>query len=117
MLSSTNLKVYKPVDNFAFFINLFFLIFSIGLIFLHQKQIPSLIPFWFSKEWGVERLASKEFLWLIPGLIFLFFIGNNIISRIFAKNHFVIAKILVWASTFVALILIFSLYRIILVVI
>lgn len=117
MLSSTNSKVYKPVDNFAFFINLFFLIFSIGLIFLHQKQLPSLIPFWFSKEWGVERLASKDYFWLIPSLIFLFFICNNIIAKAFAKNHFVIAKILVWSSTFVALILVFSLYRIILVVI
>lgn len=117
MLQFTNLKILKPVDTFAFLINLILLIISSGLIILHTKALPLQVPFWYSKQWGVDRLANSNALWLIPILILVVFILNNLLAKFLERNNPVVAKIIVWASSFATLIFAFSLYRIILVVI
>lgn len=62
-------------DNVVVFILAVWLIsFTISLlfIFLNLNSLPGVVPLFFSRPWGEERLASKEFLWILPlGSLFL----------------------------------------------
>jgi hypothetical protein len=110
-------KIFAPVSNWAFILNLLVLIVSVSLTFLHQKDLPPTLPLWFSKPWGEERLAEPNSLWLLPALIAVFLIVNNLAAKFLYRTHKVLALILVWAALIISLIVLFPLYRIVLVVI
>lgn len=116
MLSFTKITLIKPVDILAYSLNIIILFSSLFLLFLH-KNLPPLVPLWYSKAWGEERLAPPYSLWLIPLLTIAFFFLNNLLAKILVANNPVVAKILVWSSTFISLVAFFSLYKILLTVI
>jgi hypothetical protein len=110
------IKWFKPVDISALLINLLVLGSGVVLIISHPN-LPPKIPFWFSKPWGVGRLAEPYYLWLLPTLILIFFLASNLVAKLITKNHPILAKILVWSATLISTVFLLTLYRIILVVV
>lgn len=110
-------KIFTPVSWSAVIINFFVLLSSVGLLIIHREKLPPVIPLWFTKPWGSERLADPNYLWLFPLLIFTFLFINNLIGKILLRRQKILALILVWSALFVSLILFFPLYRILLIVI
>lgn len=106
-----------PVNLPAFVLNLLVLASAVGLLLIHQNDLPPSVPLWFSKPWGQERLASPTFLWLFPTIILFFLLLNNLIAKLLFRTQRVLAAVLVWSALIVSLILLFPLYRILLVVI
>ncbi len=105
------LKRLKPVNYYAAIINLIVIVLMVALVGIHKSLTPE-IPFWFSLSWGGDRLASPYFLWLLPILVFLFFIVSYLTSKVLSKNHSILAEILVWTTTFLSFIFLLACYRI-----
>lgn len=101
----------KPADSIATAINFLVLVMAVLLIYAHPS-LPPKIPFWYSKQWGLDRLTNPNSLWLIPILILVSMLTNYLFSSIVYKNHLVVAKILAWTSVFTSLVFLYSLYRI-----
>jgi hypothetical protein len=116
MSLSTNLIKFKPIDPLAFFFNLLLFVASLSLLFIH-KNLPNLVPLWYSKFWGESRLGKSEFLWLFPIFIACVLLINNTAAKLLVKDHAIIAKILVWTAFFISLILFYAFYKIVLLVV
>lgn len=112
-----NKLFFAPINIWAFLINLLVLVFAVFLIFSHQKDLPPQIPLWFSRVWGNERLAPPNMLWVFPIIILSFLLLNNLIAKLVFAKQKVLALVLVWAALIISLILLFPLYRILLVVV
>lgn len=110
-------KFFLPVSNWALVLNLAVFLAAVGLLLLHHKNLPPELPLWFSKPWGAQRLAQPVSLWLFPAIIIFSLLLNNLLAKILLANHRVLALILVWAALLISLILLFPLYRILLVVV
>mgnify|MGYP001606344695 CR=1 FL=1 len=108
-------KKVVPVNLYAACLNLISLL-AMGALIVFQKEFPPLVPLWFSFSWGTSRLAEPEFLYLLPVLGLIFFLGSNLISKVLAKDHITLAQILVWTTSFLSLVLLISVYKIILLV-
>lgn len=66
-------------------------------------KLPPLVPLWFSKPWGLERLAPPGWLFLLP-ISGLFFLAINMcISLYLLTEHLVFSQILFIASFIVAM--------------
>lgn len=113
MSKFTLLNPLKHPDSVLLSVNILVIVFSALLILAH-KNFPPLIPLWFSQTWGLERLASPTYLWIIPGLGFIFLLINQFFAQLVRSERPVLARILVWTSFFITLILFFSTYRILL---
>lgn len=110
-------NIFFPVSWWAFSLNFLVLIVAVFLILLNRQDLPPVLPLWFSKPWGSERLASPFFLWLLPLIILFLLLLNNILARILVSKHRVLALLLVWSGLIISLIILFPLYRILLVII
>lgn len=79
-------------------ISLFFIIFSLLLIWRNAGSFPLAIPLWFSKPWGEERLAEPIFLWILPAASFSVVVINHLLSRYFQEREKVLYFLLLWAA-------------------
>ncbi len=108
-------KLLRVVDPLAIALNLVILSLAIFFILNHTK-LPPLVPLWFSKSWGLERLAVPQLLWLLPALITVFFFVNNLIANFLFDKRSFLARVLVWSAVGISLFFLFSVYKILLLV-
>jgi hypothetical protein len=66
--------------------NLFLIASGLLLIFLRRNALPEQVPFFYSRPWGQEQLAERDFLFLIPLFSFLVFLLNYYLSFILLKK-------------------------------
>lgn len=83
-------------------------------IFVLRSYLPPLIPLFYGKPIGIEELAQKNFLFLVPAIAIIISILNLIISKS-AKDEF-LQKILAVGSFVVSLMAIVTVFKIILLV-
>lgn len=107
------LKKIFPVNYYAALFNLITLSLMVVLIIIH-KNLPPVLPLWFSLSWGLDRLASPIFLWLLPASVLVFFVVSHVSSKLLTPTHAVLAQILVWTTAFLSLVFLLSTYKIIL---
>lgn len=74
------------------------IIISCMLILWKWKLLPPLIPLWFSKPWGQERLANPLFLLVIPFSGLIIYSINVFLVRFVYQLHPIYARILLLAS-------------------
>jgi hypothetical protein len=108
-------KLFLPVSFWALLLNLIVLFLAVGLLVLHFEKLPPSLPLWFSKPWGAERLSPPIYLWLIPLIILTFLVSNNLLAKVVAGSNRVLSLVLVWGALIISLIILFPLYRIILI--
>jgi UDP-GlcNAc:undecaprenyl-phosphate GlcNAc-1-phosphate transferase len=64
-------KIFKSQNSIFLILNTIIFLFQIFLILFFYSEIHKEIPIWYTKNWGIEMLASKEFIFLIPAVTFL----------------------------------------------
>lgn len=78
-------------------------IIQLLLIGVFFQKLPTLIPFWYSKPWGPERLASPYFLFLLPFSNLFWYLVNAIIASTATKDHLVFSQVLFLSAFFITL--------------
>jgi|SRR3989344_2597215 len=89
-------------DRFSFWAILLCLIFTaaqIAIILVSFKKLPPELPIFYSKPWGEPMLASPLFIWILPGLSFLFAAVNYLIARLLISETFLYRVLIVFAPT------------------
>lgn len=61
----------------------------IAIIFAWNK-LPPLVPLWYSKPWGTERLAASAWLFLLPASTLIITGINAYISSLFLTNEYLV---------------------------
>lgn len=67
-------------------INIVLLIVDGITLFWKRNLLPEKVPFFYSRPWGEEQLAAKEWLLLIPSLSLLIFLINWQLGKLFFKK-------------------------------
>ncbi|PIU74875.1 MAG: hypothetical protein COS76_03790 [Candidatus Portnoybacteria bacterium CG06_land_8_20_14_3_00_39_12] len=57
------------------------------VILLKQSSLPNFVPLFYSRPWGEEQLAAKNWLFLIPSSSFVIFVFGNQIGRLLWKKN------------------------------
>jgi len=77
------------------------------------NTLPPVIPIWFSKPWGVERLSPTGWLFILPLSSFLITAINAYIAAFLIKEYLVFSQIISLSSIVISMLSIFSLVKII----
>lgn len=67
--------------------NLILIMIQVFLIFYSLPYLVQKIPFWMTSKWGLEMLAEKEILTIIPTISFSILLGSLLIVLL-AKNFY-----------------------------
>jgi O-antigen/teichoic acid export membrane protein len=67
--------------------NLLIIAVDLLITFVKRSALPERVPFFYSRPWGQEQLAAKDFLFLIPLFSFLVFLLNYCLSVILLKRE------------------------------
>jgi hypothetical protein len=93
-----------------------FIILSGLLVWSNSDRFPLVVPLWFSKPWGEERLAPPTLLWLIPLLSLAFTLVNLMLGSFFGQREKVLSLVLIWSSPVISALFFYTLFEIISVV-
>lgn len=66
--------------------NVFLLVMNGVVLFWKRNLLPEKVPLFYSRPWGEEQLAAKEWLLLIPVLSLLIFLINWQLGKLFLKK-------------------------------
>lgn len=91
---------------------------AIGFValFVFAHQLPSKVPLYYSLPWGEERLVTPLTLIILPGSASVMFVVNLVAMLWFSQKEPLLSKLLSVASVFVAFLSIYTLVRIMLLV-
>lgn len=81
------------ITRFCIIVLLLLFIATTVFVVLFYNKFPPYIPFFNSKPWGAERLASPNFIFLLPLLIVIVGVGNMIVSTFIYSRDQLIARI------------------------
>ena len=85
---------------------------SILLLLWRFGSLPPLVPLWYSKPWGVDRLAHPLWLALLPAGSFVILVVNTIISRFLTRDMLIFTQILSVTALLVAILSLVTLTKI-----
>jgi len=91
------------LKNLSFF-SVLFSFLAIGIIGISYRLLPEKIPLFYTKPWGDEQLAQKQFFFLIPGLMLFFSLLNFLITKLGLKNNDFLSAMFNFFSFFLCLI-------------
>lgn len=96
-----------------------FFLFAVGVIciVLFWNKLPPIVPLWYSKPWGVERLAHPLWLFLLPASSLCITGVNIYIASILTNEYLVFSQTLTLGSLVISLLSIITLIKIITMVI
>lgn len=77
------------------------------------RQLPSVVPLYYTLPWGEARLAPRVMLYILPLLGLLFMILNVGLARMVAHLSAILPKTLAVSTAVIVLMLMFSLLGII----
>ncbi len=104
-------QVYIPIR--IFFVILLAIFVLLGIKF---RNLPPVVPLYYSLPWGDEQLVSSYYLFILPSSLILLFILNYLVSKFITSTEILLVQILMWATTFSAVLSFVSLVNIILLV-
>ncbi|NTV30589.1 hypothetical protein HGA91_01230 [candidate division WWE3 bacterium] len=82
------------------------------LVFLNYRWIPTAIPLWFLQPWGEPQLASREWIWLLPGLSIGILSTDLIITALLYRRQPFLVNIIMSISSLSSLYLLFVIVHI-----
>lgn len=105
-----------PVIGLSFKVTAFLLGFFIFILLFFYWRLPPEIPLTYSRPWGGEQLVSIVFLFVIFSLIMLIVLANALLATFLFSREQLLARILVWISTLVVLLVDITVLRVVLLV-
>ena len=103
----------EPLSFWPITISILVALFIITLWALNYDRLPSQVPLFYSLPWGESQLASLVQFLILPAIIFLTILINLIISWHLHPSQFVIKRILISATTLIAVLILISAVKII----
>jgi len=100
----------------ALLIALGLVVIMVGLFFAFYRKLPPEIPLFYSRPWGEAQLASPWLLLILPALSLFIIIFNFILSGLLFDFSF-LAQVLMWGAAVFAFLALFTLAKIIFVII
>lgn len=88
------------------------IIVSVVLLLWRFPTLPPLVPLWYGKPWGVDRLAHPLWLILLPAGSLVILIVNTIASRILTRDMLIFTQILAATALLVAILSLVTLTKI-----
>ncbi len=92
---------------------LFVYCLSLLLIILAFSKLPPLVPLWYSKPWGPDRLAHPLWLFLFPISSILWYCIDVLLSIFVTREYLVFSQLLLTSSVIVSMVSFFSVIKII----
>lgn len=105
---------FKP-DSWALLIISLLIIFATFLLLLLKSSYPPFLPLWYSRPWGLGRLATPITLYIVPTMALVFLVINYYLANTFKTNNLALSKILVWTALLTAILALITIYKILLV--
>jgi hypothetical protein len=108
-----------PKEELIFWPVIFSFVLFLGSVLLTVfkfASLPQKIPLFYSKPWGQERLAGKEFIWLLPSILLLLIIANTVLAKIFVSRINFLAQMVAVSLSILSILTFFTLLRIIILV-
>lgn len=93
--------------------NIIILAFQFIYLSLRYKDLPSVIPLYFSKPWGEPWLAPAFHIFLLPFLSLLFALTNHIMALFIHQKKEILSTILIAFSLLYSLFSAIALFKII----
>ena len=106
------IKTLKPDNLPATIFTLVLAALSSYLIQIAQPKMPPLVPLWYSNSWGESRLAPAAFLWVLPLFIVLFLLLNQLLCKLLLQKWPLLVQLVTWSCALVAILLTYSLFKI-----
>lgn len=88
------------------------ILISVILLLWRYPKLPPLVPIWFGKPWGIDRLAHPLWLVLLPTGSLIILIINTILSRILTRDMLIFTQILAATALIVAILSLVTLTKI-----
>lgn len=85
---------------------------SVILLLWRYPKLPPLVPIWFGKPWGIDRLAHPLWLVLLPAGSLIILIINTFASRILTRDMLIFTQILAATALIVAILSLVTLTKI-----
>lgn len=85
---------------------------SVILLLWRYPKLPPLVPIWFGKPWGIDRLAHPLWLVLLPIGSLIILIINTTLSRILTRDMLIFTQILAATALIVAILSLVTLTKI-----
>lgn len=89
------------------------IVLMVLIISIIIRQLPSVVPLYYTLPWGEARLAPRVMLYILPLLGLLFMILNVGLARMVAHLSAILPKTLAVSTAVIVLMLMFSLLGII----
>ncbi len=105
-----------PVVGLSFRITVLLLGFFIFIMMFFYWRLPPEIPFAYSRPWGVGQLVPLIFLFVILSLVVLIILINALLATFLFSREQLLARILVWISALVVLLVDITVLRVVLLV-
>lgn len=105
--------VSDPVCLWGLSFSLLFLALSGIFLALFWSRIPPQVPLFYSRTWGEQQLASKTELLLLPSLTFSIFLFHFFLALKFFSKEPLLVRILMVASAVLAFAFVYTLFRIV----
>ena len=88
------------------------ILISVILLLWRYPKLPPLVPIWFGKPWGTDRLAHPLWLVLFPTGSLIILIINTTLSRILTRDMLIFTQILAATALIVAILSLVTLTKI-----
>ncbi len=85
---------------------------AVVLLVWRYPKLPPLVPLWYGKPWGVDRLAHPLWLVLLPAGSLIVLIINTTLSRILTRDMLIFTQILAATALIVAILSLVTLTKI-----
>ena len=84
-----------------------------GGLWWSYGRLPPEIPLWLSRPWGQAQLASKEWVWVIPGSLTGLTLIALVVAGMAYREEKLLARMVVGGMGLAGLMLVYALIRII----
>lgn len=105
---------FKPANWALLIISLLIILATYFLLF-SKSNYPPFLPLWYSRPWGLDRLAIPVTLYIVPSLALGFLVINYYLANTFRTNNLALSEILVWSSLLTAISAFITIYKILLI--
>lgn len=88
------------------------IVVSWALFLWKYPTLPPLVPLWYGKPWGMDRLAHPLWLMLLPGGSFVVLMTNIIAEKVLSRDMLVFTQILALSTLLVSVLSLVTLTKI-----
>lgn len=106
---TAEILVPEKLGRTSYFIALLLIITMLGIITILLRNIPLVVPLFFTLPWGEARLAPRIMLYLLPLISFIFLLINLGLGRLSTKLSPLLPRVLAVSTAVVTLMILVSL--------